>query len=196
MSYEILAAITMEDIEKRISACTLCRLHRSRKNAVPGEGPLDAEILFCGEAPGHNESLQGRPFVGSAGKFLTELLQIAGLRRENVYISNVVKCRPPENRDPLDDEVEICTSNYLQKQIATIKPKLVVTLGRIAARALLGRHVSMGREHGALLDCTYAGIDFKLYLAYHPAAALYGAGAKQKLQADFRKLGRVLKSVG
>lgn len=185
--------IATKNLERRIRVCTLCRLHRSRKNAVPGEGPLDAKIIFCGEAPGYNESIQGKPFVGSAGKFLNELLQIAGLRREEVFITNVVKCRPPENRDPADDEIETCTSNYLQKQIAMIKPKLVVTLGRISARALLGRYVTMGREHGKLLDCTYAGTDFKLFLTYHPAAALYGAEAKQRLQADFKKLGQLLK---
>jgi uracil-DNA glycosylase family 4 len=187
--------VATEELEKRIMKCTLCRLHRSRKNAVPGEGPLDAEILFCGEAPGYNESLQGKPFVGSAGRFLNELLQIAELRREDVYITNVVKCRPPENRAPFDDEIETCTTNYLQKQVAMIKPRLVVALGRTAAGALLGRPVNMGSEHGKLLDCTYAGVEFRLFITYHPAAALYGAEAKQKLKADFKKLGQVLKSI-
>ncbi|MDH5686234.1 MAG: uracil-DNA glycosylase, partial [Hadesarchaea archaeon] len=93
---------------RKIKVCTLCELHRSRKNAVPGEGPLNAEILFCGEAPGHNEDLQAKPFVGSAGKFLNELLKIAGLLREDVYVTNVAKCRPPKNRDPSDDEIETC----------------------------------------------------------------------------------------
>jgi DNA polymerase len=187
--------IATEDLERRIKTCALCRLHRSRKNAVPGEGPLNAKILFCGEAPGYNESLQGKPFVGRAGKFLTELLQIAGLRREEVYVGNIVKCRPPENRAPLDDEIEICTTNYLQKQVAMIKPKLVVALGRTATCALLGREVTMGREHGTLLDCTYVNVRFKLFLTYHPAAALYGAEAKQRLQADFKKLGQIIKSM-
>jgi uracil-DNA glycosylase family 4 len=188
--------VATEELEKRIRICTLCRLHRSCKNAVPGEGPFDAEILFCGEAPGYNESLQGKPFVGSAGKFLSELLQIAGLRREDVYITNVVKCRPPENRAPFDDEIETCATNYLQKQVAIIKPKLlVVALGRTAAGALLGRPVIMGSEHGKLLDCIYGGVKFKLFVTYHPAAALYGAEAKQKLKEDFKKLGQVLKSI-
>lgn len=175
-------------------ACSLCRLHRSRKNAVPGEGPLEAKVMFVGEAPGYNEDVQGKPFVGSAGKFLGELLQVAGFQRENVYITNVLKCRPPENRDPADDEIETCTTNYLQKQVAMINPKLIVALGRIAARTLLNRYVVMGKEHGKLLDCTYASTSFKLFLTYHPAAALYGAETKQRLQADFRKLGSVLKS--
>ncbi len=133
--------------------------------------------------------------MGRAGKFLTELLQIAGLRREEVYVGNIVKCRPPENRAPLDDEIEICTTNYLQKQVAMIKPKLVVALGRTATCALLGREVTMGREHGTLLDCTYVNVRFKLFLTYHPAAALYGAEAKQRLQADFKKLGQIIKSM-
>lgn len=188
--------VATEDLEKKIKACTLCGLHKSRKNAVPGDGPYDAKVVFVGEAPGYNEDVQGKPFVGSAGKFLNELLQSAGLKREDVYISNVLKCRPPQNRDPTDDEIETCTSNYLQKQLAMIKPMLVVALGRISARALLGRYVTVGKEHGTLHDCTYAGISFKLYLSYHPAAALYGAEAKQKLQADFKKLGQLLKSVG
>jgi uracil-DNA glycosylase family 4 len=187
--------VITEELVRKIKVCTLCELHRSRKNAVPGEGPLNAEILFCGEAPGHNEDLQSKPFVGSAGKFLNELLKIAGLRREDVYVTNVTKCRPPGNRDPSDDEIETCTTNYLQKQIAMIKPKLVVALGRIAARVLLGRYVVMGKEHGNLLDCTYAGASFKLFLTYHPAAALYGAETKTRLQADFKKLGQIIKSM-
>ena len=187
--------IVTEELEKRIKTCTLCRLHRSRKNAVPGEGPFAAKIVFCGEAPGYNESLQGKPFVGSAGKFLNELLQIAELRREDVYITNVTKCRPPGNRAPLDDEIETCTTNYFQKQLAMIKPKLVVALGRTAAKALLGRPVIMGEEHGKLLDCAYAGVKCKLFITYHPAAALYGAEAKQKLKSDFKKLGQILKSI-
>lgn len=126
---------------------------------------------------------------------MNELLKIAELRREDVYVTNVTKCRPPENRDPSDNEIETCTTNYLQKQIAMIKPKLVVALGRIAARVLLGRYVVMGKEHGNLLDCTYAGTSFKLFLTYHPAAALYGAETKTRLQADFKKLGQIIKSM-
>lgn len=187
--------IATEGLERKIGNCALCRLHRFRKNAVPGEGPFDADIVFCGEAPGYNESLQGKPFVGSAGKFLNELLKIAELRREDVYITNIVKCKPPGNRVPLDDEIEICTSNYLQKQLALIKPKLVIALGRTAAGVLLGRSVVMSEEHGRLLDCTYAGVKFKVFVTYHPAAALYGAEAKKKLKADFEKLGQILKSI-
>ncbi len=125
---------------------------------------------------------------------MNELLKIAELRREDVYISNVLKCRPPENRDPADDEIETCTTNYLKKQLVILKPKLVVALGRIAARVLLNRHVLMSKEHGTLLDCTYDDAKFKLFLTYHPAAALYGAGVKVKLQTDFIELGQILKT--
>ncbi len=133
--------------------------------------------------------------MGSAGKFLNELLETAKLKREDVYVANVVKCRPPENRAPLDDEIETCTTNYLQKQFAMIKPKLVVALGRTAVRALLGGSVVMGSEHGKLLDCTYAGVKFKLFITYHPAAALYGAEARRKLQEDFGELGRIVRTI-
>lgn len=180
-----------EDLERRIRICTLCRLHKSRKNAVPGEGSYHAKIVFVGEGPGRMEDLHGVPFYGAAGKFLNELLKMAELRRENVYITNTVKCRTPENRVPLDDEIEICTSNYLKKQIVMIKPKLVVALGRTSARELLDRDIVMGKEHSALLNCTYADVKFKLFLTYHPAAALYGAEAKQRLQEDFKKLGQI-----
>ncbi len=188
--------VATEDLERRIRTCILCRLHKSRKNAVPGEGPYNAKVVFIGECPGYNEDVRGRPFVGAAGRFLDELLKTAGLERRDIYITNTVKCRSPENRVPFDDEIEICTSNYLKKQIAMIKPKLVVSLGRTSTHTLLSREISMGREHGKLLDCTCAGTDFKLFITYHPAAALYGAEAKQRLQADFKKLGQLLKSMG
>lgn len=160
---------------------------------VFGAGPASAKVMIVSEAPGAREDQMGFPFVGAAGKNLDELLREAGLDRKNVYICNILKCRPPGNRDPLPDEIEACRS-FIEGQISAIKPKLVVTLGRIAARALLGRHVTISREHGALLDCIYAGMKFKLFLTYHPAAALYGAEAKSRLQSDFRELGQILKT--
>lgn len=159
-----------------------------------GEGPMNAKVMLIGEGPGFNEDRQGKPFVGAAGKTLNELLQLAGLKREEVYITNAVRCRPPENRDPADDEIETC-SIYLQQQVRLMKPKLVVALGRIAARVLLGRQVSVGREHGLILDCTYAGVSFKLFLTYHPAAAIYSGRTKQELQNDFLKLKQILKTI-
>jgi DNA polymerase len=150
--------------------------------------------MLVGECPGYWEDQRGEPFVGAAGKNLNALLQEAGLRREEVYIANTLKCRPPGNRDPLPEEIEACRP-FLEGQIKTIRPRLIIALGRFAAGELLGRHVSMGREHGTLHECNFAGVNFKLFVSYHPAAALYGAEAKQRLQADFKKLGGLLKSL-
>ena len=187
--------IVTEDFESRIRSCSLCRLHESRKNAVPGDGSRNAKVMFVGEGPGRTEDLKGIPFCGTAGKFLDELLKIAGLDRKDVYIANIVKCRPPRNRVPLDDEIEICTSNYLKKQISTVKPELIVTMGRTSSRTFLGRDVVMGLEHGKELKGSYHGSYFKLFVTYHPAAALYGAQNKLKLKEDFAKLGKILKSM-
>ena len=126
MEAEVLAEIARE-----VSVCTRCKLHHSRKRAVPGEGPANAQIMFIGEGPGFYENEQGRPFVGQAGKFLDELLQRAGLKRSEVFITNVVKCRPPGNRDPELDELQACGA-YLERQIAAINPLVIVTLGRFS----------------------------------------------------------------
>ncbi len=141
------------------------------------------------------EDLNGVPFCGASGKLLNELLQIAGLRRGEVYVTNIVKCRPPGNRVPSEDEIEICTSNFLRKQISIIRPKLVVTLGRTSVKALMGREFTMGLEHGNKLMCNYGGVSFELFVSYHPAASLYGAKAKSNLQKDFAKLAKILKSL-
>ena len=178
-------------LEAEAKACESCRLHGTRTNVVFGSGPADAEMMLLGEAPGFTEDKTEIPFSGAAGKHLNDLLREIGLRREDVYVTNVVLCRPPQNRDPLPDEIEACHP-FLEGHISAIKPKLVVVLGRIAARVLLGRYVSMGKEHGELLDCTYAGTSFKLFMTYHPAAAIYGAETKRKLQADFKKLEQIL----
>jgi DNA polymerase len=183
----------MEELESKIKACTRCALHKTRTNAVPGEGSADADVMLVGEAPGYWEDQKGRPFVGAAGKYLTELLGTAGLKREDVFIGNILKCRPPGNRDPTDEEIETC-SPYLQKQIQLIKPKLIVTLGRFAARVLLGRPVSMGRSHGTLVDCSFGGWQGKLLISYHPAAALYGT-SRDLLEEDFKKLGETMKKL-
>ncbi|MEW6593035.1 MAG: uracil-DNA glycosylase [Candidatus Hadarchaeota archaeon] len=172
-------------------ACKRCRLHKSRTNVVFGVGPSNAKVMLVGEGPGATEDKTKIPFSGAAGKFLNSLLEKAGLRREEVYITNVVLSRPPDNRAPLPDEIETCRQ-FLQGQISIIKPKLVVALGRIAAAELSGRQVVMAEDHGKLLDNEYAGVRFKLYLTYHPAAALYGAAARQKLLGDFTKLGQLL----
>jgi len=202
--------IGTEDLERRIKPhgpeeilqklkveaqrCKRCQLYKTRKNMVFSSGPATAKVMIVSEAPGAMEDQMGTPFVGAAGKNLDGLLQEAGLDRKNVYVCNLLKCRPPGNRDPLPDEIEACR-RFLVGQISAVGPKLVIALGRISAKELLGRYVTMGREHGKLLDCTYAGTDFKLFMTYHPAAALYGAEAKRRLQADFKKLGQLLKSM-
>ncbi len=183
----------MEELESKIKTCTRCGLHKTRTNAVPGDGPADANVMFIGEAPGYYEDQQGKPFVGAAGKLLTELLASAGLKREEIFIGNILKCRPPNNRDPADEEIETC-SPYLQRQIQLIKPKLIVALGRFAARVLLGRQVSMRHSHGTLADCSYGGWQGKLFISYHPAAALYGT-SRELLEEDFRKLREVVKKL-
>jgi uracil-DNA glycosylase family 4 len=131
----------LESLHERIRACTRCKLHAGRTNAVPGEGPARAEVLFIGEGPGFHEDKQGRPFVGAAGKFLEELLDSISLKREDVFITNVVKCRPPANRDPETDEIEAC-QGYLDQQIELLRPKMVITLGRFSMAPRFPRYTA------------------------------------------------------
>jgi len=177
----------LRKLEAKAKACRRCGLHKTRTNVVFGDGTPTAKIMIVSEAPGFWEDQRGVPFIGAAGKNLNALLLEAGLKREEVYIANTLKCRPPENRDPLPDEIEACRP-FLQGQISAIKPRLVVALGRIAARELLGGPVEMGKKHGTLLDCTYAGVNFKLFMTYHPAAAIYSGRMKLELKNDFTKL--------
>ncbi len=178
---EILAQIARE-----VSVCTKCPLHHSRKKAVPGEGPANAEIMFIGEGPGFYENEQGRPFVGAAGQFLDELLARAGLKRKDVWIGNVVKCRPPGNRDPLPEELEAC-DEYLERQIAAINPKIIVTLGRFSmAKFLPGAKISA--IHGQMRR---VGNRFVIAM-YHPAAALHQASLKSTVIEDFMRLPQLL----
>ena len=157
-------------------------LHHSRKNAVPGEGPADAEIMFIGEGPGFHENEQGRPFVGAAGKFLDELLASINMKRADVFIGNVVKCRPPGNRDPLPEELSAC-SEYLERQIQAIDPKIIITLGRFSmAHFLPGAKIS--QVHGQA-----SKVNGRLVVAmYHPAAALHQRSLKSTIEADFSHL--------
>jgi DNA polymerase len=171
-----------------------CKRLYDSANLVFGVGPATAKVILVGEAPGYQEDKQGAPFVGAAGKNLNKLLDGAGLRRDDVYITNVVKARPPGNRDPTDEEIEACRP-FLEGEISAIKPKLVVALGRIAASELSGRPVTMSKEHGSLLDCGYASVNFKLFMTYHPAAAIYSGRMKLELQYDFRKLNRILRGM-
>lgn len=178
-------------IEGKIKQCRKCRLWGTRTNAVPGEGPENAEIMFIGEAPGANEDRQGRPFVGAAGQLLTELLRKAGLSRDEVYITNVVKCRPPGNRDPRPDEIAAC-SPYLDAQIKIIKPRIIVTLGRHSTKYLLrkgGVNISgITRVRGKTFKIEIEGIPVTVVPTYHPAAALYNPRLKTILEKDFIEL--------
>ncbi len=172
----------MRELEAQVRTCQLCRLAKTRTNAVPGEGYVRADVMFIGEGPGYHEDKQGRPFVGPAGSFLNELLALAGLQRERVYITNVVKCRPPNNRDPEPDEKMACAP-YLERQIALINPKVIVTLGRHSmSRFFPGERIS--QIHG-----TARVVDGRLCVAmYHPAAGLHQASLADIIRDDFRKL--------
>jgi DNA polymerase len=174
-------------IHSEILECTKCELHKSRTNAVPGEGPYDAKIMFVGEGPGQNEDEQGRPFVGAAGKFLTELLESIGLKRSDVFITNIVKCRPPNNRAPRKSEIEACNP-YLQRQIGLINPRIVCGLGTPAITTLMGAEYSASRSHGKHLTKG----DVTTLPMYHPAAALYDASLKETLLHDFKILKQLL----
>jgi DNA polymerase len=172
----------MQEITQQVSACENCRLHLSRKRSVPGEGPLNAEILFIGEGPGFNENEMGRPFVGQAGKFLDELIGHAGFKREEVFITNVVKCRPPENRDPMPDELSACAV-YLDKQIETIDPRVIVTLGRFS----MARYFPLARI--SAIHGKPAWSNERLIVPmFHPAAALHQPNLKNDIIADFKAL--------
>ena len=169
-------------IAQQVAACTQCALHYSRKLAVPGEGPADAEIMFIGEGPGFHENEQGRPFVGAAGKFLDELLAAINMRRADVFIGNVVKCRPPSNRDPLPEELSAC-AGYLERQIQAINPKVIVTLGRFSMAHFLP-NARIGEIHGQAVR-----IKGRLIVAmYHPAAALHQQSLRPTIEADFARL--------
>jgi uracil-DNA glycosylase len=178
----------LEKLAKQIMVCTKCELHRSRKKAVPGEGPTHAEIMLIGEGPGFHENEQGHPFVGAAGKFLDQLLERAQVTRADVWITNVVKCRPPGNRDPLPDEIEICTSNYLQHQIKIVDPRIIVTLGRFSM-GLFFKGVKITEIHGQMRK---VGDRFVIAM-YHPAAALHQMALKPAIMADFARLPDLLK---
>lgn len=175
-------ADNLGQIAGEVHACKLCRLHVGRKNAVPGEGPANAELLFIGEGPGFHENEQGRPFVGAAGKFLEELLASIGLKREDVFICNVVKCRPPGNRDPQADEIEACSS-YLDRQINTINPKAIITLGRFSMARYFPK-ARISAIHGQAKQ-----VDGRLIVPmYHPAAALHQPSLRQVVMQDFARL--------
>jgi DNA polymerase len=181
---------SLEKIAAEVRGCPLCKLARTRKNAVPGEGQLAAKIMFIGEAPGRSEDEKGRPFVGAAGRILDDLLQKAGIERSQVFITNVVKCRPPNNRVPEEDEAAACRP-YLDRQIALIKPKVICILGRTAYSSLLGGS-SITTNRGKIVE--KAGQ--KYFLTFHPAAAIYNKSLLSALEADLKKLAKEIKEEG
>ena len=176
----------LSELYQEIAHCQQCEIAKYRTRIVPGEGPEDAEIMFIGEAPGWHEDQQGRPFVGPAGKYLDELLASINLKREQVYIANVIKCRPQGNRDPLPTEILNCRQ-WLERQIESIHPKMVVTLGRYSM-ALFFPGKSISKIHGTALK--QDGIIY--YAMYHPAAALHQQSLRQTIQADMLKIPSLL----
>jgi len=179
----------LEILHNQIQTCTLCKLHAGRTNAVPGEGPAHADIMFIGEGPGFHEDKQGRPFVGAAGRFLEELLESIGFKREQVFITNVVKCRPPANRDPETDEIEACRG-YLDQQIELIQPKMVVTLGRFSmARYFTNAKISQIHGKPKKMD----GVIY--YPMYHPAAALHQPSLRRTVQEDMGRIPQLLADI-
>ena len=177
---------TLAQIAKEVTVCTNCALHHSRKKSVPGEGPAAAEIMFIGEGPGFHENEQGRPFVGAAGKFLDQLLAQAGVTRADVWIGNVVKCRPPENRDPQPDELAAC-NEYLERQTQAIDPSIIVTLGRFSMNKFFSG-AKISAVHGQMKKVG----DRYVIAMFHPAAALHQAALKPAILADFAKLPELL----
>ncbi len=176
----------LREVAVEVSTCSKCNLCKGRTKAVPGEGIPSAKILFIGEGPGFHEDKQGRPFVGPAGQFLDELLGSISLRRSDVFITNVVKCRPPNNRDPLPEEIKAC-DNYLDRQIAAIQPQVIVTLGRYSMTKFFGNE-KISSVHGRARK-----VNGRICIAmYHPAAGLHQASLKDVIREDFKKIPTVI----
>jgi len=196
---EVVAAGTELDVyAAQTAACTRCRLAEGRTQVVFGNGDPNADLMFVGEAPGFHEDKQGVPFVGQAGKLLDQLLVGIGLTREDVFVANVLKCRPPGNRDPMPDEIEACES-HLFRQVELIEPKVVATLGNFSTKLLSGKPLGITRVHGQVQQVTLGGRSVLLYPLYHPAAALYTPSMLEVLREDFARipelLGRVAEPV-
>ena len=173
---------SLEQIAEEVRACIACPLHLSRKNAVPGEGPQNSDLMFIGEGPGFHENEQGRPFVGAAGRFLEELLASIHLTREQVFIGNIIKCRPPGNRDPQVDEIQAC-SGFLDRQIKVINPKVIITLGRFSMASFFPK-ARISSIHGQA-----KWVQGRLIVAmYHPAAALHQPSLREVVRTDFSRL--------
>ena len=178
----------LAEIREEVSTCKACSLCEGRTNVVFGEGNPHARVMIIGEAPGKNEDLQGKPFVGAAGKFLDELLEVAGLKRENVFIANVLKCRPPSNRNPKPEEIEACAT-FLRQQTQTISPDIIVTLGNFATQFILRTGVGITHLRGTVQR---AG-RFLVLPVFHPAAAIYDRSKRDVLLSDFERVGSLVR---
>jgi uracil-DNA glycosylase len=183
----VAAATELAAYAEATAACERCRLAAGRTQVVFGSGSPEADLMFVGEAPGFHEDQQGVPFVGQAGKLLDKLLAGIGLTRADVYVANVLKCRPPGNRDPQPDEIEACES-HLFRQIELIEPKVVATLGNFATKLLSGRPLGITRVHGQEQEVTLGSRRVLLYPIYHPAAALYTPAMLKVLESDFARI--------
>ena len=187
----VTAAVELAAFGEAVSSCTRCALAATRTQVVFGSGSPTADLMFVGEAPGFHEDKQGVPFVGAAGQLLGKLLAGIGLSREDVFVANVLKCRPPGNRDPQPDEIEAC-EGHLFRQIELIRPKVVATLGNFATKLLSGKPAGITRVHGREQEVTLGGSRVLLYPIFHPAAALYTPRMLEVLEADFRRLPELL----
>lgn len=186
--------IALENIHKKWFEQCECELKTTATQPVPGDGSADAEIVFIGEAPGKKEDELGKPFVGAAGKFLAEMLEAINLKREDVYITNIVKYRPPNNRDPLPEEKAACRE-WLMEELNLISPKLIVFLGRHAMNNFFPSE-QISKAHGKLLIKKFKDVPTKFFYAlYHPAAALYDGSMRDTLMSDFKKIPKVLKEI-
>ena len=184
----------LDALNKKMSACSDCVLRAQCSRVVPGEGNAEAEIMFIGEAPGKKEDETGHPFVGAAGKFLNEMLATIKLKREDVYIANVVKCRPPQNRDPLPEEVAACWP-WLLEQIKIIQPKLIITLGRHSMERFLP-NAKISEVHGTAIKIEIMSTGQQnIFTLYHPAAALYNGSLRETLKKDFKKIPKIINKI-
>ena len=175
--------VSWQQLLDDIYACDKCRLCAGRQNAVPGEGDARAKLMFIGEGPGHDEDVQGRPFVGRSGELLNRMIAAIGLTREQAYICNIVKCRPPQNRNPQPDEAQACLP-YLRAQVALVRPKIIVLLGKVACRYTLNQDISVMRDHGKWFE--RKGVWFMP--TYHPSALLRDPTKKRDAWEDFQKI--------
>jgi len=187
----------IEKIADEIKVCQKCPLFEGRLQAVAGSGSASAKIVFIGEGPGAQEDKTGEPFVGAAGKFLDEMLVSIGMKKEDVFITNMVKCRPPGNRDPLSEEARICTENYLWRQLEIINPLIIATLGRHAMYRFVPENKKISDAHGTLfhLESPKTGRVFNILPLYHPAAALYNGSMRDVLKEDFKKIPKIIKKI-